>query len=232
MARYTTAYSAFLLRLDEVQLLIRFAGEKERAAPIALRHEINALCRGAVVLLSSHLEAYIKELGELALESLHSKNISRSNISSKFFYHISKSFFQDIQDNSNPEKMADRLFSFINDDLPYWSRVGAFPLQIPVERFNKGFSNPAFSKICSYIGRFGYSEYKRDLARALGASNLPLTNMVDHLVDMRNKIAHGDPTATKPPADVKLMVKAIRDYAIATDRLFAAWWSREFCSIR
>jgi len=43
--------------------------------------------------------------------------------------------------------------------------------------------------------------------------------MVDHLVDMRNKIAHGDPTATKTPADVKLMVKAIRDYAVATDNL-------------
>lgn len=232
MARYTTAYSAFVSRLDEINLLIRFASEKERLAPVALRHEINALCRGAVVLLSSHLEAYIKELGELALESLYSKKISRTSISSKFFYHISKSFFADIQDTADPERMADRLFSFIEDDLLYWSRVGHFPLQIPVERFNKGFSNPAFSKICSYIGRFGYSEYKRDLARELAGNNLPLINMVDHLVDMRNKIAHGDPAATKPPADVRLMVKAIRDYAVATDCLFAAWWKLKFCSIR
>jgi hypothetical protein len=232
MARYTTAYSSFISRLDEVEILIRFAAEKEKDSPIDLRHEINALCRGAVVLLSSHLEAYIKELGELALDSLHSRSIARTDISSKFFYHISKSFFEEIQDISDPEKMADRMFSFIDADLPYWSRTGAFPSQIPVDRFNKGFSNPAFSKICAYVGRFGYAEYKRDLARTLGASNQPLTNMVDQLVDMRNKIAHGDPTATKPPADVKLMVKGVHDYAAATDSIFATWWKEKFCAIR
>ncbi len=156
MARYTVAYSSFVSRLDEVEMLIRLAREKEKQSPVALRKEINALCRAAVVLLSSHLEGYVKDLGELALESLHSKQVPRTSLSSKLFYHISKGFFGDIQDTSDPEKMADRLFVFIGDDLHFWSRNGPFPQQVPIDRFNKGFSNPAFSKICAYVGRFGW----------------------------------------------------------------------------
>ncbi|MGK5043290.1 MAE_28990/MAE_18760 family HEPN-like nuclease [Janthinobacterium sp. GB1R12] len=232
MARYTTAYSSFVSRLDEVEMLIRLAREKEKRSPVTLRKEINSLCRAAVVLLSSHLEGYVKDLGELALESLHSKQVPRTSLSSKLFYHISKGFFGDIQDTSDPEKMADRLFVFIGDDLHFWSRNGPFPQQVPVDRFNKGFSNPAFSKICAYIGRFGYSDYKVELARRLGAKNLPITNMIDHLVGTRNKIAHGDPMATEPPADVSTMVTTIRAYVETTDALFATWWKKNFCSIR
>jgi hypothetical protein len=232
MARYTVAYSSFISRLDEVEMLIRLAREKERQSPVELRKEINALCRAAVVLLSSHLEGYVKDLGELALESLHSKQVPRTSLSSKLFYHISKGFFGDIQDTSDPEKMADRLFVFIGDDLHFWSRNGPFPQQVPIDRFNKGFSNPAFAKICAYVGRFGYSEYKLELARKLGATNLPVTNMIDHLVGTRNKIAHGDPMATEPPGDVSIMVTTIRVYVGATDGLFATWWKKNFCSIR
>ena len=67
MSRYTPVYSSFCTRLDEVETLRQFALIREREDPIGLRREINALCRGSVVLLSSHVEAYIKELGELAV---------------------------------------------------------------------------------------------------------------------------------------------------------------------
>jgi hypothetical protein len=232
MARYTTAYSSFIARLVEIEILLRFARKKERSDPVGLRHEINALCRGAIVLLSSHLEAYIKDLGELAMDSLHSQAVPRSKIASKFFYHISKSFFDEVQATTDPGKLADRLFSFINDDLGYWEKTGVFPVPIPVDRFNKGFSNPAFSKINSYLKRFGYPTYERDLAQALQAQFHVTKNMVDHLVDMRNKIAHGDPSATKTPNDVTDMMTSIRSYTSATDAVFAGWWKTTFCTIR
>jgi hypothetical protein len=232
MARYTIAYSSFIANLTEVDTLIRLATEKERKNAVALRREISSLCRGAVVLLSSHLEAYIKELGEVALDSLHAKNVQRNNLSSRFFFYISKNFIDDLQDTAEPEKIAEHLFAFIDHDLKYWSKVGAFPDPISVEQFNKGFSNPALSKICAYINRFGYAEYKRDLGREMKASFTPVTNMVEQLVKTRNKIAHGDPLATMPPADIRLMVDSIRSFAATTDSLFASWWKSNFCSIR
>jgi hypothetical protein len=80
MARYTSAYSSFVSRLAEVELLQRVASTKEKIDPVNLRHEINAFCRGALVLLSAHLEAFIKELGEIILTNLYLKAVSRTRL--------------------------------------------------------------------------------------------------------------------------------------------------------
>ena len=74
-----------------------------------------------------------------------------------------------------------------------------------MDRFNRGFANPAFKRIAKYFNRFGYEEYKRDLERCLQASFLPTITMVDHLVHTRNKIAHGDFAESKTPGEVKDM---------------------------
>ena len=232
MARYTAAYSSFVGRLDEVDTLRRFALEKERKDPVGLRQEISALCRGSVVLLSGHLEAYVKEAGELALDSLHLKSVSRTSVASKFYYHISKSYFDEIQNTSDPDKIAEKVFDFLNNDLYYWSRSGPFPQSIPADRFNKGFANPAFKKVKAYFNRFGYSTYKLDLMRELQAQFQPTVNMVDHVVDTRNEIAHGNPAATKTPSEIKDMIQITKTYCAATDSVFASWWKGNFCAIR
>jgi RiboL-PSP-HEPN len=232
MPRYTSAYSSFVLRLGEIDILLRISFKKEKTNPVNLRNEINALCRGSVVLLSAHLEAYIKEVGELALDSMYQKRVPRTKVASRFFYHLSKQLLNEIQDTSDQEKIADKLFSFIQNDLLYWSKIGPFPQALPTEQFNKGFSNPAYDKIKAYFNRFGYTEYNRDLASVLKAKYQSSVNMIDHLVDTRNKIAHGDPTATKTPGEVKEMITIIRQYCLATDSVFAKWWRSNFCSIR
>lgn len=232
MARYTTAYSSFVDRLVEVETLRNFAFQKEKLDPVSMRHEINALCRGSIVLLSSHLEAYIKELGELALESLYKKAVPRNKLSSKFYYHISKNILEELKDTTDPEKIGDKIFEFLEKDHIFWSKNGIFPESIPSERFNKGFSNPAFDKIKAYFNRFGYHEYKKDLESRLQAKFQPTMNMVDHLVDIRNKIAHGNPTATKTPSEVKDIVSIIKLYCTETDDVFATWWKATYCAIR
>ncbi|WP_407061271.1 HEPN domain-containing protein [Achromobacter ruhlandii] len=84
----------------------------------------------------------------------------------------------------------------------------------------------------SYFGRFGYSTFTRDLASRLQGNFAPMRNMVDHLVDTRNKIAHGDPLATKTPAEVAGMVKMIKEFCRSSDFLFSSWWKVNFCAIR
>jgi len=218
--------------LGEVEVLRRFALQKERQDPVGMRNEINALCRGSIVLLSSHLEAFVKELGELALDSLYDKSVSRINLSSRFYYHISKNFIDELKDTSDPEKIGDKVFDFLNSDYPFWSKSGFFTTTIPSERFNKGFSNPAFKKIKAYFNRFGYSTYKADLASRLQASYLPTVNIIDHLVDIRNMIAHGDPSATKTPSEIKDIENMVQKYCATTDSVFASWWKSKYCSIR
>ncbi len=232
MARYTAAYSSFVERLEEVELLRRFALEKEKQDPVNNGSEISALCRASVVLLSGHLEAYIKELGELAIDSLYEKSVPRKEICSRFFYHISKNYIDEIKDTSDPGAIGDKIFSFLANDIEFWSRDGSFPASVPAEMFNKGFSNPAFKQIKSYFNRFGYDTYQRDLASKLAANFQYTKNMIEHLVEIRNRIAHGDPSATKTPSEIKDMIRIVKNFCVETDGVFASWWKGMFCAIR
>jgi hypothetical protein len=232
MPRYTSAYSSFVSRLDEVYLLHRIASAKEKADPVKLRKEINVFSRAAIVLLCAHLEAYIKELGEVVLNNITLRSVPRTKLRDRFYYHISRDILDEVRDTSDPEKLAAKLFKFLDSDFSYWSHTGPFPQALPVDRFNKGFSNPSFEKIRAYFNRFGYSDYQGDLARLLKAKYTATINMVDHLVDTRNKIAHGDITAVKPPADVMDMILIIRAYSGATDAVFGSWCKANLCSIR
>jgi hypothetical protein len=232
MSRYTTSYSEFLGRLVEVNLLRESAAKKERSDPIGMRNEINALCRGSIVLLSSHVEAYIKEVGETALEAFYHKAVDRIDMSPRTFYHISKDVIDEIKDTSDHTKLAEKVFGFITSDMPYWSRVGPFSMQVPSDRFNKGFSNPKFEKVKAYFNRFGYQTYKDDFYARLGAAAKPTENTLDHLVDIRNSIAHGDPSSTKTPSDLKQVISTISQFCRVTDEIFSNWCRAKYCTIR
>ena len=232
MSRYTSAYSSLSLRLEEIKILLHLARKRETSDAVSFRKEINALCRGSIVLLCGHLEAYVKEVGEVALNSIFAKKVDRKRVAPQFFYHISKDLLDEVQDTSDPARIAPKLFTFLEQDYLFWSQVGSFPTVLPVDRFNKGFSNPGFKKIQSYFNRFGYSLYKKDLAIVLKASYQPTINMVDHLVDIRNKIAHGDISVSKTPQDIEDMMKIIREYCRTTDIVFAQWCRSNLCSIR
>ncbi len=232
MSRYTASYSAFLSRIDEIELLRRAAAKKERANPVAMRDEINALCRGSIVLLSSHVEAYIKEVGETALDEIFRRAVDRSAFAMQTFYHISKDVIDEIKDTSDHVKLADKVFSFISSDAVYWSKAGPLATAVQSDRFNKGFSNPKFEKVKAYFHRFGYSDYRFDFYTRLGADARPTENMLDHLVDIRNSIAHGDQSATKTPADLKDMISIVGKFCRTTDDIFSTWCKRKFCPIR
>jgi hypothetical protein len=232
MAKYTISYGAFLARLNEVELLRQSAAKKERSDPIGTRAEIDALCRASIVLLSSHVEAYIREVGEVALQALYDKEVDRHVLSLRTFYHISKDVIDELKDTSDHIKIAEKVFAFLETDGRYWARVGALTAPIPSERFNKGFSNPKFDKIKAYFNRFGYNDYKRDFYAKLRADAVTTQNMLDHLVDIRNSIAHGDPSATKTPQDLKEMTATIVKFCRTTDELFGNWCRTSLCPIR
>lgn len=232
MARCSAPYYGFKSRLDEVSHLVHLASQIERVDPVGRRKEINALCRGAIVLLCSHLEAYIKELGEVAIDSLSRNGVHRTNLSPQFFFFVSQERIKRIKDTEEPSRVAEAVFEFVSVEGEFWSKTGPFVSPIPVDQFNKGFSNPAYDKIAKYFNRFGYADFKSSIKKRLKGKHLVTTNMVEHLVDTRNKIAHGDPTATKTPVEVTGMIKTIQFFCFVTDDLFSVWWRKNFCSIR
>lgn len=232
MSRYTVAYSALISRLAEINTLLTMAKSLEESDPIGNGMKINATCRGAIVLLCSHVEGYIKELGELTLNSLTDQQICRSKIPNSVAYHISKSFVADIKDTADTTKIADHIFNLIDGDLVFWGSSGPIAEPIPEDRFNKGFASPSFGKIATYLGRFGYADYKRDLGFKLAGDYQVCKTLIDHIVDARNKIAHGNPTISKTPTDLMNAVKTTRQFCRATDDVFAKWCRANLCTIR
>lgn len=233
MARHTSVYGEFVLRLDEVALLRKKARILERSQK-SLFHgpEIRALCRGSVVLLSSHIEAYIKELGEHALDKLYVNGTCRSAFPPQFFYHISKEKIDCIRSTSQPEKIAEHVLDFISHDVSYWGNCGGLPAPIPSQEFNAGFSNPTFEKVKAYFGRFGYTDFRRDFMKALGReANGNIANL-DQIVMTRNAIAHGESSATKTPTEIKDMEISAKLFCRSVDGLFAEWCKKRLCPIR
>jgi hypothetical protein len=232
MSRYTVAYSAFTSRLAEIETLLTMAKALEQSDPIANALKINAICRGAIVLLCSHVEGYTKELGELTLAKLSEQRICRSKIPNTVAFHISKNFIAEIKDTADTSKIADHIFNLIDSDLSFWSSSGPLEEQIPEDRFNKGFASPSFKKISAYLRRFGYADYKRDLGFKLNGDFQVCKTLIDHMVDTRNKIAHGNPTTSKTPSDLIDAVQTTRLFCRATDDVFASWCRANLCTIR
>jgi hypothetical protein len=148
------------------------------------------------------------------------------------FYHISKDVIDELKDTSDHSRIAQKVFDFIANDASYWSRIGPFLVPVPAERFNKGFSNPKFDKVRAYFNRFGYERYRSDFYARLGADAAATENMLDHLVDTRNNIAHGDESATKTPGDLREMIVIISKFCRVTDEIFGSWCRQSLCPIR
>ncbi len=233
MARFIPNYGDFSERLNEVKILRKKAAKLERSKD-SFSHgdEISALCRGAVVLLSGHIEAYVKELGEHTLDTLYLKKVCRSRLAPQFFYHVSRELIDSIRDASQAERIALHMQSFVDSDITYWSKTSPLPTPISSETFNKGFANPKFDKVKAYFGRFGYTEFRRDFFRELGRDAQTTVNSLDHIVNTRNSIAHGDPSATKTPLEVRGMIDTAKSFCRTTDTVFARWCKGQLCPIR
>lgn len=233
VARFTTAYSEFVVRSQEVLILVRRAASLERSKEVISKGtEIDALCRGAIVLLSSHIEAYVKELGECALDAIYDRNICRSRLNERFFYYISKDWLNRVQDATEPDDVSLKVFEFLAGESEFWGRTGPLPRPIDSQEFCKGFSNPKFDKIRKFLNRFGYDGLRHHINVSLKADAVITLSNVDQIVDTRNAIAHGELSATKTPREVQILVTSAKQFCRTVDDGFASWFKANICPIR
>lgn len=103
MARYTEAYSGFVRGVREVELLIKLAkAEILAVGPLEDAPAARVLCRAAVVLLSSRIEGYMKDLAEVAISRIAERQVPRRLLSDKLLYYCSKDIIDEIRDTTDP----------------------------------------------------------------------------------------------------------------------------------
>ena len=234
MARYTTAYSKFVKNLREVEALNKLA--KEHADDKVLLNGSqavrDALCRSAIVLLSSHIEGYIENLVELILFKIVEKRIPKTKLSLIFLYYLSKDLLVSICETESPYKVSKKVKKLFSRDYFIWSDNEFFCEDLQIDLFISEFSSPRFKRINKFFARFGYQEYSRDLRRNLKSKYDPCMNMVDNVVDQRNKIAHGDVSTTSTPKDLEDMLDLIYLFCRSTDEVVGNWFSELDCPLR
>ncbi|MBX3057821.1 MAG: hypothetical protein KF770_15255 [Anaerolineae bacterium] len=233
MPRYTSAYSGFNRRLGEVETLLRMARDSALLLPSPNNlARTNALCRSGVVLLSSHIEAYIEDLSEIALSHIVHLKVPKSMFSPRFRYYLSKDLILDIKNTNDPDSIADKIDRLLQRDNHIWGQISHFSQDLSPDIFHGDFSNPTHIKIRKLFARFGYSQFQYDLERFLAADFTPLSNMVNQVVDQRNKIAHGDFATAGSPSDLNDMIRLSKSYCRAVDKVVADWFKQQGCPIR
>lgn len=233
MARYSPAYSALARRMEEIDEIVSMARSIERM-PVIPRNmtRVNALCRGGIVLLCSHLEGYIEDLGTLAIDRIGKRQVPKNALSEGFRYHLSRDLVTGIFGTDNPNDRASRVLAFLKRDQHIWDSSHTFSHPLPVNSIIGRFSTPNHARIGHFFNRFGYTQFRVDLERTLKSQFHPCRNMVDHIVDQRNKIAHGDYSTAGTPGELDEMCRLARLYCRTTDHIVGNWFKAVGCPIR
>jgi hypothetical protein len=122
MPRYTAAYSKFVNRMPEIISLWQLGKKYSRVASKSGNANIvRALCRSAVVLLSSHIEGYVEDLGELCIERIVDKKMKKNNLSDSFFYYFSKDLIEGIKETGNPGAISKKIKAIMTRDVDIWA---------------------------------------------------------------------------------------------------------------
>ena len=192
----------------------------------------NALCRGAIVLLCSHLEGYVESLGTIAITEIGRRSVLKSSLAGVFKYHLSRDLISQIKDTQNPERVVSRVEELFRRDGRVWDDSPRFHRSLQVGPFVGNFASPDHGNIKGFLRRFGFEQFEDDLRVRLKGKYQVCVNMVDQLVVQRNKIAHGDHLAYGTPSDVRDMYVFVKLYCRYTDVVVGNWFSMRGCPIR
>ena len=233
MARYSSAYSRLIGRLSEIESLLLIARRLSTTYSIqSSPSNINALVRGGVVLLCSHLEGYIEDLGTLAIDRMERHSLPKKSMSNGFKYHLSRDLIDDFSKLTDPSRIAEKIDELLARDGHIWDSSANFAAPLPSAAFVGNFATPRHDNIRRFFARFGFQDFQHSLAQELKANYPVCRNMVDNIVDQRNKIAHGDPLTEVTPSDLQDMLSYLRLYCRNLDSVVADWFKGRGCTIR
>ena len=233
MARYSSAYSRLILRLKEIDTILSMtqdiASRRQNRDNLA---RSDALCRSGIVLLCSHLEGYIEDLGSLAIRRIEEESLPKTSMSHAFRYYLSRDLIDDINRTTNPLDIATRVDTLLSRDGHIWDSSTSFAPPLPIDMFIRSFATPNHESIRRFFRRFGYARFPNELGAHLRQDYMPCIAMVNHVVDQRNKIAHGDFVTAGAPSDLRDMYRLVKIYCRGTDSVVGNWFRGHGCSIR
>ncbi len=190
------------------------------------------MSRAGIVLLCSHLEGYIEALGRIAVVQLAERSIAKNSIARKFRYYLSRDLINEIKDTSDEERLALKVENLVRRDIHIWDSSAHFSQPLLEEVFVGNFATPDHKHIKGFFRRFGFENFEGELGKRLKSNGRACVNMVDQVVDQRNKIAHGESLTLGAPSELQDMYRLVKLYCRYTDEVVGNWFSSKDCPIR
>jgi len=182
-----------------------------------------AIVRACIVLLTSHLEAYLKSINEEAIGYVNELGLTGDQVPLALRLKHSAEVIDSLAAMQWGNR-EDALKQFVNSDACLWSNGAA---QFEAKRLTSGFKTPNPKWIKVYFERWGMPDVFSKITRSR-AKRSHLWFSIQSLADKRNNIAHGDASETATPSDVRRYRDAVTIVVDRLDRMFSSLIGMEF----
>ena len=189
----SNAYKDFLLNRREVLELLHVAPtESEQLRSRKQLALANALFRGSVVLLSSHLEGYCEQVTVEGIDAINVAKPIVDKLPEQLRLAQTKQLLRDAHESTNFKKKIKAIRQFAVDYPGLWDSKLPF-VQLTSDPLVRTFANPAPEKITRLFKHFGDTDDVVQIAVRMDKSNhrFIIIAKVAELIEKRNAIAHG-----------------------------------------
>lgn len=176
------------------------------------------------MLLCSHIEGFVKELGMNAIVNIAAQRIPKTAFLEGFRYYLSRDFIKRIQNSQEPETIESIVMEMMQRDLHIWDDSTIYSSSLPAGVFVENIGSPNHKRIKKFFRRFGFKDFEHQLKSTLKGDFLSCFNMMRDVVLQRNQIAHGDFSTTGAPSDLEDMVTWADLYCRTADEIVCAWF--------
>lgn len=233
MNKLTAAVYRFDERISEVNHL-KLMAKKYTAMKSILNNKDklahnNALVRSATVLLSSHIQGYVEDVVELALEQLVVDQVSAEEIPDTLRFFAARSAIKPIRESGDPDAIIKKIRDLNTNHSKIIQKEGAVDPSFLGSEYKNGFANPTIDEIQKFLRRFGITDYDGQMGKRLKNEWPIISNAVNQIVDRRNKIAHGDVQATLTVQELHIYIGFSRKFVRATDKVITSTFRKKGC---
>ena len=183
---------------------------------------VRAINRSSVVLLTSHLERYLRALNEEATDAVNAVAIQGTTLPEALRLQHSRAAV-DLMVETQWRNRSGQLESFISRDGWLWG--DATKGELEAERLLAWMRSPYPDRIKRFFAMWGIDDVFGTVTRA-PHTRARLWTRLDELVGKRNQIAHGDPTTGATFQDIASYLAVVKEFCTRSDRAMARILSR------
>lgn len=217
----SAALEGLLIGIEEVRDLQR--ANPAPAGGISARPRVTrAINRASVVMLSSHLEKYLRAVSEEAVGIVNTHGVAAAVLPEIMRLQHSSGSVDDLA-RTQWNNRAQKLGEFAQNEGWLWGTGTTGTLDH--ERLLTWMKTPKSEMVRRLYRLWGIEDIFREITRT-PATRVRLTLKLDELVTKRNNIAHGDWHADATPRDITEYRQRVQEFCSRADRRLARQLSK------